>query len=313
MTEYVMYGGKGGVGKTTCAAATGLKLAREGRETLVVSTDPAHSLSDSFEAELSSQPTEIVDGLSAVEIDPTERIDRYRRMVAALAADFREVGLRLDEADIERLFAAGIAPGSDEAAALDLFVEYVDAGTWDAIVFDTAPTGHTLRLLALPDVLGEALGTTMDVRNQVQGLADSAKRVMYGPVYYALGRRREGRDDFADLRSRMERASDLLRDSELTEFRVVLVPESMAVDESRRLIARLREAGVPVRTLVVNRLLEEIDERCDRCRARRDEQRARLAEVRELFPELELYRLPELHGEAHGVQSLELLGAHLPD
>ena len=126
MTQFVLYGGKGGVGKTTVATATGLRLAREGFETLVVSTDPAHSLGDAVEQSVGPDPVEIRDGLWGVEIDPQAGIDRYEAIFEALAAEFDDAGIHLDEEQVAQLFSSGVLPGSDELAAIDGLAEYVD-------------------------------------------------------------------------------------------------------------------------------------------------------------------------------------------
>ncbi|MFC7221554.1 ArsA family ATPase [Halalkalicoccus sp. GCM10025322] len=312
MTQFVLYGGKGGVGKTTCAAATALSLAESGHETLVLSTDPAHSLSDSFEADLDGEPRELRTRLWAVEIDPDDRAEQYRELASSLAADLRSAGIRLDDEDVEEVFGAGVPAGGDEVAALDAFVEFADSDRWEYVVLDTAPTGHTLRLLDLPDVMSATLEKTLSVRGQVQRLADSAKRVTMGPAYYFGGNRRsEGGEGFEELKARMERARELLTDPERTEFRVVLVPESMAISESERLVERLREAGLPVRTLVVNKVLEEIDEGCERCRIRQDLHEQRLAEIGERFSGLDVQTLPDRVGEVHGLESLEAVAERL--
>jgi arsenite-transporting ATPase len=310
MTEYVLYGGKGGVGKTTCAAATGLKLARDGHETLVVSTDPAHSLADSFERPVEPDPTEIEDRLWATEVDPEAGVERYRRLFTALADELGEVGIRLDPEDVDRLFAAGVAPGSDEIAALDAFVEYVDSNRFEYVVFDTAPTGHTIRLLNLPGVVSETIETAIGVRGQVRRMADSARSVMFGPAAYTMGRRGK-EDEFETVRDRMERASDLLRDPGRTEFRVVLIPEAMAIAETDRLIERLDDFAVPTGRLIVNRVLEDVDENCDRCSRRRDTHEERVAEVRSRFEDFEVATVPAMDGEVHGTDALEAIAARL--
>ncbi|UPM44213.1 ArsA family ATPase [Halocatena salina] len=305
--NYVFYGGKGGVGKTTCAAATGLTLAERGTETLVISTDPAHSLSDSFEMDVSVEPTSIREHLQAVEIDPEQRRDVYQSMVSALVDEFRDVGIRLDENEIEALFSAGIAPGSDEVAALDLLINYVDTDEWETIVLDTAPTGHTLRLLDLPAVMDSTLDTVLSVREQVRRKADSARQLMLGPAYYALGNRAgdEEPPDITSLQDRMKRVDDILHDDERTEFRVVLVPETMAVRETERLVDQLRTFDIPVKTLVVNKVLENINENCDQCHTRRQTQQKTIRAVQERFSELEIQQLPRIDGEVHGLATLE--------
>lgn len=308
MTNYIFYGGKGGVGKTTCAAATGLTLANREIETLVVSTDPAHSLSDSFEMDVAGEPTTIREHLHAVEIDPEEQREVYQEMVSALADEFRDVGIRLDEAEIEALFSAGIAPGSDEVAALDLLVDFVETNEWETIVLDTAPTGHTLRLLDLPAVMDTTLETVLSVRDQVRRKADSARQLMLGPAYYAMGGSTGTDEESADitsLQTRMERVDDILHDDEQTEFRVVLVPETMAVRETKRLVEQLRAFDVPIGTLVVNKILETIDDDCERCRTRRQTQQETIKIIQEQFPDVDIQQLPRLDGEVHGLESLK--------
>ncbi|MFC7157902.1 ArsA family ATPase [Halomarina halobia] len=309
MTEYVFYGGKGGVGKTSCAAATGLELAGRGARTLVVSTDPAHSLGDSLETELSGEPTRVAANLWAVEADPEAGQETYRGIVSVLAAEFREAGVRLDDEDVERLFAAGFVPGSDEIAALEFIGEYAEADAWDYVVFDTAPTGHTLRLLTLPDVLRESLSTVGKVRGQLRRLVASARSVVFGPA--ALLRPGREPDEVDALRERMERVAALLRDPERTDFRVVLLPETLAIEETRRLVERLREFDVPVDTLLVNRVLEDVDENCDRCAARKARHERRLERVRETFPDCSVRVVPELDGEAYGRDALSRLAERI--
>lgn len=306
VTQLICYGGKGGVGKTTCAAATGVKLAGRGRETVVVSTDPAHSLSDSFETSLSGVPRALRTHLWAAEVDPETRRESYRDMAATFAAELREVGIRLSDADVDDLFLSGVAPGSDEIAALDVIADFADDERFEYVVLDTAPTGHTLRLLELPAVLETTMEKVLKVRGQVRSLADSARRVVLGPYYYATGRRdADERDEFAALKERMEHVGALLRDPDRTDFRVVTTPESMAISETERLVDRLRTFDIPISTLVVNGVLEEIDEDCARCRTRRDTHRDRLDEIHRRFPGLDVQVVPEFETEVHGLTTLE--------
>lgn len=170
---------------------------RTGERALVVSTDPAHSLGDSFDKPLGADPTELDDALFGVEVDPETGQDAYRSVVEALAAEFRDAGLRLDDDDLERLFEAGLIPGGDEVAALEYIARYADAD-YDTVIFDTAPTGHTLRLLDLPDVLAETLGVAGDVQRRVRRTARAARSVVLGPAAYW------GRDDGDDAVAALE-------------------------------------------------------------------------------------------------------------
>lgn len=300
MTEVVLFGGKGGVGKTTIAAASGLRSAREGRNTLLVSTDPAHSLSDAVELQLGGEPTEIRERLWGVEIDPDTGIDRYRSLFEALADELSAAGLRLTDEEIAELFTAGVTPGSDELAALDALATYLDTDRWDRVVFDTAPTGHTLRLLDLPAVMDKGLATALDLRDQVRRRVDTARTVLFGPL---ATRRRSGPDEFVELRDRMDRVGTALRDPDWTDFRVVTIPETMAVRETVRLVARLREFGVPVTTLVVNKVIDDPGD-CERCRGKAAVGREAIATLRTELSDLDLWTVPDEPGEVTGLGTL---------
>ncbi len=335
MTDCIFYGGKGGVGKTSCAAATALGLADAGHRTLVVSTDPAHSLSDSLEADFGSEPRKLewavepsLEGdandenggdleldpageLWAVEIDAEAQQKRYEKLARALAADLRSAGIRLEDEEVKRIFAGGAPAGSDEIAALDLLVEYVDDGDWDIVVFDTAPTGHTLRLFDTPDVMGPVLETVQSLRGQARRIGDAAKTAVLGPMSMLGGSTSEGEESLEAFQARLERARDLLTDPERTEFRVVVLPEGMAIAESERLIETLREAGVRVDSLVVNQVLEDPEAGCSRCQSRRERHEKRVAEVRETFPDLEVLTLPEREGEVQGLEALRSISERI--
>ncbi|MDY6779011.1 MAG: TRC40/GET3/ArsA family transport-energizing ATPase, partial [Halobacteria archaeon] len=249
MTQFILYGGKGGVGKTTCAAATALELSRQGHDTLVVSTDPAHSLSDSFDTEVSSEPEEILDNLWAVEVDREEAMADYKEKVEQIPmgddegeagplgldlSGLGEVGEQIGEGVGGIVDDAMTAPGSDEVAAMHKFIEYMESEKWDYVVFDTAPTGHTLRLLRLPEVLDSMIGRVLKIRSQIQGVVDSFKSMIGGE-----GSEAPTADQLEDAKQRIKSVRSKLRDPDQTDFRVVFVPEKMAVLETQRLIEQL--------------------------------------------------------------------------
>jgi len=306
MERFVLYGGKGGVGKTTCAAATGLKLANEGERTLLVSTDPAHSLGDVLETSLAGTPTKIETDLWGVEADPKQGQETYQNIVSELAAEFREAGISLTDEDIERLFAAGFIPGSDEVASLEYFLEYRTETEWDRIIFDTAPTGHTLRLLTLPNVLQESLTTAGKVRSEVRQLVNTARSMVLGPA--AFWGRNQAEDELTAFRDQMEGIASLLRDQNQTDFRVVLTPETLAITETERLIGQLASYGIPVETLVVNRVVESVTDGCDRCDSQRTSQQQHIETIQQTFPEMEIQMLPDIGPEAAGRDALIQLG-----
>ena len=308
----VLYGGKGGVGKTTCAAAHALALSKRDPDAtaLVVSTDPAHSLGDVFERDLGGDPEAVTDSLFAVEVDAEVAQEAYRSVVSSLAAEFRDAGLRLAEEDLERLFEAGLIPGGDEVAALEYIARYADA-EYDHVVFDTAPTGHTLRLLDLPAVLTETFGVAGEVRQRVRRTARAARSAVFGPAAYWGSRDDADGDAIASLRDRIDAVDELLRDPTRTRFRAVLTPERMALAETERLVARLDDAGVRADSLVVNRLFENDGEcPCDRCRRDAERHDRRLAEIRESF-DRPIRTVPELDAEAQGIDALAQIGPRL--
>jgi len=224
----VLYGGKGGVGKTTCATAHALALSasESDAKTLVVSTDPAHSLGDAFEQDLGGEPTAVTDSLFAAEVDPQTGQEAYQSVVRALADEFRDAGLRLGEEDLERLFEAGLIPGGDEVAALEYMARYTSAG-YDTVVFDTAPTGHTIRLMELPSDWNAEL--------------EKGGSTCIGPAA-----------SMEDKKKDYERAIDTLQDGEKTSFAFVGKPEDSSIDEIHRSASDLGELGIESQLLIIN-------------------------------------------------------------
>jgi len=311
--EYLLYGGKGGVGKTTFAAATGLALARADRTALVVSTDPAHSVADAFETTVGDGPTAIEPGLDAVETDPTAGTERYRRLFEAVADDLDEAGIDIDAAEVQDLFTSGALPGSDELAALESFATHLDAD-YDVVVFDTAPTGHTLRLLDLPEAVGTGVRTALSLREQVRRKTTAAKTMVLGP-YAALGRRADEDEAaaFDELVAEMEQVERVLRDPDRTTFRVVCTPERMVLAETERLVEQLRTFEVPVGEILVNRVLEDPNPDCDRCQGQFARQQDVLDDVEAAFPDLPVEQLPDLTGVAEGRAAVERIADRIAE
>jgi arsenite-transporting ATPase len=332
--EYVLYGGKGGVGKTTCAAATALASARAGTATLVASTDPAHSLSDTLETDVPPEPTRIREDvpLSAVEIDPEAASDgpfapgggpeASADPEGGGAGGLGGVGGMGDLLGGEHPLAGGAMPGADEAAAVQVLLEYLDDPRFDRVVVDTAPTGHTLRLLELPDVMDSMVGRLLAFREKLSGMAGSLGNLFGGDDADV----ESGVDDLQELSAKIERLRAALRDPARTDFRVVLVPEKMSVVESERLVDRLEGFGIPVETLVVNRISEDLagvadfdpgwfvapdTEDCEFCRRRWEVQRTALERAQDLFRGRDVRRVPLFAEPVHGEAMLGIVAACL--
>ena len=353
--EYVLYGGKGGVGKTTMAAATGLASAAAGTATLVVSTDPAHSLSDTLGVDVPAQPTRIREDipLYAAEIDPDTAVggpfggvegpgggaagpsgdvdadDEFGPDAGGGpfgadgpdgASPFGDLGGMGDL--LGGAMDPGSMPGADEAAAMQQLLAYLDDPRFDRVVVDTAPTGHTLRLLELPEVMDSMLGRIAKLRQQFSGMMEGVKGM------FGMGGGGAGEPDLDELRERIERLRTVLRDPEKTDFRVVLIPEEMSVVETERLVDRLDGYEIPVQTLVVNRVMEDladataatVDDRwivspnleaCEFCQRRWQVQQDAIRRATELFRGREVKRVPLLAEEVRGEEALRVVAACL--
>jgi arsenite-transporting ATPase len=322
--EYVLYGGKGGVGKTTMAAATALASARDGVSTLAVSTDPAHSLSDSLETDIPAEPARVREDvpLYAAEIDPDAMqqgpfAEGDGGMLGGLDALMQDEGLNP--------FAAGTMPGADEAAAMQLLLQYMDDDRFDRVVVDTAPTGHTLRLLELPELMESLTGRLLAFRERLSGMMGSVKGLFGGNTDEQT--LEQGMDDLRMLADRVERLRERLRDPARTDFRVVMVPEEMSVVESEHLLERLRAFEIPVGTVVVNRVMQDLAdvadgadadwfvapdlEDCEFCQRRWEVQREALSRAQDVFRGHEVKRVPLFAEEVRGERMLRVVAACL--
>jgi arsenite-transporting ATPase len=245
----ILFTGKGGVGKTTIASATALSVASSGTKTLLMSTDPAHSLGDCFDVDLGPRPTEVAPNLWAEQIDPQQRLEEnWREIQQHAIAVLNWAGLA--EVEAEEL---AVIPGLDELFALADVKSHHDEGPWDVVIVDCAPTGETLRLLSLPDIIQWYMERIFPVERRVMGaLRPVARRVTSLPlpddsVYEAVRR-------FYD---RLDGVRQILTDGDVTSVRLVVNPERMVIAEARRTFTYLNLFGYRVDAVIVNRILPE--------------------------------------------------------
>jgi len=255
MNKLVFFGGKGGVGKTTSSSAYAYYCAEKGEKTLLVSTDPAHSLCDIFERKIGSKVIELKENLFSLEIDPEEESQAY---ISSIKKNMKDIVSPVIVKEIERqLDAAAVSPGSDESAVFDKLMEIIIdyQKDYDKIVIDTAPTGHTLRLLSLPELLGGWMDRLIEKRLKAMELYEMATRedkkmkniIENDPVLSKLNERKR----------KMEQAREILTDGDLVSFVFVLNPEKLPIEETKKAVDTLEKYKIYVNTLIINRMLPE--------------------------------------------------------
>lgn len=298
----IFVGGKGGVGKSTSAAAIASKSADSGFKTLLISTDPAHNVGDIFNQKIGGNTKEIAKNLYALEIDPDIETEKYIKGVkenikgTVHTSMMEEVNRQLD--------TAKASPGADEAALFDKLIHIIleERQNFDKLVFDTAPTGHTIRLLTLPELMGV----------WIEGLLD--KRRKTNENYSALLNDGEPREDpiYDVLRERQERfskARDILLNEEETGFIFVLNPERLPILETKKALELLHQYHLHVKTLIINKVLpEEADG--DFLMERKKHEKKYMELIKETFPKQELIYIPLFSQDIISMDQLKMFSGN---
>lgn len=280
--RFFFFSGKGGVGKTSMACSTAVREAQSGRKTLIVTTDPASNLADVFETEIGHRVTPIpgVDNLWAMEIDPDLATAEYKeRVLGPMREAFPPEVIAVLEEQLS-------SPCTTEIAAFDRFVKFMDDSDFEVVIFDTAPTGHTIRLLELPVNWSEfidlsARGTGQTCLGPVQAIQES--KALY------------------------DRAVARLRDPRITTFVFVVQPDSVAIAETERSVKEITQLGVTALQLIVNGILPE--EVCEEpfFRARWETQQRYLREIKTRL-QMPMRHMPLQDCEIKGVEQLNRIG-----
>ena len=232
MTRYIFFSGKGGVGKTTMASATAIHYAIEGKKTLIVTTDPASNLADVFEQAIGHKITPVtgIKNLFAMEIDPDEATKEYKEKIIG---PFREI---MPEDVLASINEQLSGPCTTEMASFDRFIDFMETAEYDIIVFDTAPTGHTIRLLELP----------VDWSKHIEESAKGSGQTCLGPV-----------QTIQDSKDKYDRATNMLKDPERTSFIFVMRPEALSLYETLRASKELETIGIKSGEIIINGMLPE--------------------------------------------------------
>ncbi len=255
MNKIIFFGGKGGVGKTTCSASYALYQAKRGLKTLLVSTDPAHSTSDIFETKINDTISNLLPNLDAIEISGEKESKKYMDSVRVSLKQI--VSPIIVEQINKQIDAASISPGTEEAALFDKMIEIIieKVDEYDRIIFDTVPTGHTLRLLSLPELLGAWLDSLIQKRSKSVNLMSMALK-----GHKASDEDLEKDEVISILKRRYDKvlaAKKIMMDDHLLSFIFVINAEKLPIDETVKAINILEKYNVIVSGIIVNKILPD--------------------------------------------------------
>ncbi|WP_041463960.1 ArsA family ATPase [Pelodictyon luteolum] len=298
----IVFTGKGGVGKTSIAAATALMAAESGHRTLIISTDPAHSLGDSFDMELGPSPVRIADRLYGQEVSVYGDMSLNWEIVREHFAHLMQVqgieGIYVEE--------MGVLPGMEELFSLSHIKRYNESNEYDLLVVDCAPTGETLRLLSLPETFGWMLK-----------LMRNLEKYVVKPVIRPLAKRVSRLHDYVpdvdvyeqvdSLFSSIEGIIDLLSDGTRTTVRLVMNPEKMVIKESMRALTYLNLYGITVDQIVINRVYTD-DADGEFLKEWKEIQRGHIEEIERSFAPIPITKVPLFKREVLGIDMLRKVG-----
>lgn len=293
----IFVGGKGGVGKSTTSSAVALHLSERISQSgqygkiLLFSTDPAHSISDSFNVKIGDTPTRITDTLDAIEVDVSQLMCEFKEEHKTAIQELLTKTASLNEKEAEHAIELAI-PGIDEFMALVKVSTFIDNNTYKTICVDTAPTGHTLKLLSTPNIVNSWLIFFSGLHNRYRGIMRTF-----------MGTDPKNIDVFIkSLSENIYRSYTLTTDKEKTEFLIVTIPDLMAVEETKRLIISLYSSGIKVNNMVINNIQPNSD--CTFCQARRNHQNRYMNAINAMYPEINKIYMPLFSTDINGMTQL---------
>lgn len=298
--KLIILGGKGGVGKTSCAVATALALS-ENFKTLLISTDPAHSVSDCLGQQIGYKVVQIdgVFNLAAIEVIADEALSVFKEAHQSELKKLLATSTNLDNEDINEMLSLSI-PGIDEIMSFKTIIDFIEEGQYDKYVVDTAPTGHALRLISSPKMLDAWIKVAAKMRWKYRYLITS----------FAGSYKQDEVDAFLlSLKKTVKRIENLLQDNAKCEFIPVCIPEAMAISETIRLIADLEDFKIKARQIIVNHV--NVSEDCVFCKRRKAGQAKYIQQINEIYSELNRVEVPEFAEEIQGLEPLKNLRKYL--
>ena len=296
--KLILIGGKGGVGKTTCAAAVALHFAEVGKKTLVISSDPTPSLSDIFETSVGDSETPIpgVHGLYGIEISSEVVLEMWRKR---FGPEIYEVISSFANLDYDFVDYIGTAPGIEEEYMLNYILNLVEGDKYDLVVLDTAPAGHTLRLLHLPHIFLKHLEAATKFYLNIYSYFEKVKDNV---------RLRKGKRSLLEIISSWENLAEnivrFIRDQTKTAFILVTIPEALGVKQTERIIKDFDEYELTVRYLIVNHVIEHAD--CSFHEIKQKMQRMYLSVLENSYGRrIQMVHMPESPQEVKGVDRIK--------
>jgi len=291
MNKIIFFGGKGGVGKTSSATSYGLFCAQKGYKTLIVSTDPAHSLGDIFEIEIGNGIRELDSNLYGLEVNPEATSRTYiKRTKLEMQKTLSPILIEEIERQIDAMV---VSPGTEEAAIFDEFVKIINSysNEYDLVIFDTAPTGHTIRLLSLPELMGAWMDILISRRREaleLKKMSDTTRRkendnkFLDDPVLKILTKRKE----------EYEKTRNMLIDSQRALFIFVLTPEKLPIMETQKAVSVLSKYGIQIGGIIINKVLPKEGISDNFLLKRKETEKVYLEEIYHIFKDLFIIEIP---------------------
>ena len=301
--KFIFVGGKGGVGKTTTSSSIAIQMAKHRGKTLIISTDPAHNLSDAFNQQFSFEPTPVtgVDNLFALEIDPKKSMEWTNTQLFDNQVD-------LEGGPVNFGFATDVLnamPGIDEAIVFSKLLQMAKDMNVEVVIFDTAPTGHTLKLLGFPGAVQKGIVKLLQMKDKFNGIMSMFGESGANTLDKLVSKIETLKTDVDNLKS-------VLTNPELTTFVCVCIPEFLSVYETERLVQELAAQEIDVFNIVTNQIVFfDENEKCSKCRARFAMQLKYIKQIQALYSDYHVVLMPMENEEVRGITKLVNYGNNL--